>query len=214
MNTKKVILASFPMVWMLLVLSADTVFAAYDWPWQQAAEQKAKSSTTSPALSTAMAESKDESRKAVQRIKQVSTTRLTPASPEVNAAKPQASKPDEANRVAGPNSFTIAAPQRSGNYEEAVKMQAKLNELLRLTTEMDRLNRSKVAAVQSMVDKARINQQILAKLSSPVDSTIKVRKGDAEQILMSKKLRGLREEAEKQIALAQARKPENASPAV
>lgn len=209
---------------MLVVLNADPLLAAFEWPWQQGATQKEKSSSltahpsSSPAVSSSpvMPQAKDNSRNADQPIgqtaaalkKDLSQAGRTPVDQlQTGLSRPSVPAAGEGKRKAGiQNSFMIKAPQRNANYEEVVKLQAKLNDLIHISTEMDRLNRSKVAAVQSMIDKARVNQKVLARLASPDDTTMKIRKVDADQILLSKKLRGMREEAEKQMALAQSRK--------
>jgi len=200
MNLTKRPLLAVPMLAMFLILSqVDVLTAAVEWPWQQqaVAEQKAKSSNVTPAANSSAMLTPSTQSGALSAINNPAAVKAapggTPLGKSVQAAAEQ-------------NSFTVMAMQRKANYEEAVKMQTKLNDLLRISSDMDRLNRSKVSAVQSLVEKARTNEEILKKLSSPDDTTAKLKKVDAAQILLSKKLRGMREDAEKQIALAESNK--------
>ena len=218
MNANTHVFSILKIVPLLLIFNAGSVLAAFEWPWQQAAEQKARNSnvTPSPSPSPVMANAKDQSSDAVQKITKDPALLKPEAVVQNRPFVPQPklmtldvkSMPGAENKSASvqPKFFTIVTPKRNANYEEAVKMQAKLNDLIHVTSDMDRLNRSKVSAVQSMVEKARVNENLLKTLAAPGDVTSKIRKVDAEQILLSKKLRGIREAAEKQMELAQSNK--------
>ena len=208
---------------ILLLLNAKPLLAAFAWPWDPPMAQKARSSNDTPVASSSApvtSQPESETLSSVQTIEPEAAVVTKEVLPKPTSASPQKTStdlpqpaaivPNRPSRMSIQSSYTIKAPQRNDNYEEAIKLQARLNAILKLSAQMEQLNRSKVIEIQTMVDKARKNQQLLTRLASPIDGAAKIGKGDIQQILLTKKLRGLREEAEKQVALAQSSKAQAA----
>ncbi len=164
---------------IIFSLSFWAVFSAFQWPWEQQTAQEGPggvASSPSPANTA------------------VKPTAVGPVEGALVSRPPAASaalqKPAPA---ANPTSFVIPVPPRAASYQEAMQIRKKINDVIRLNEKLSRINRSKIAEVQTQVEQARIHQQILTELAIPLN-TKQVRTSDAEQVLLHKKLRAIREE--------------------
>lgn len=194
---------------LLAAVSGWFLLCAVQWPWEQQAAQEQQSQTraataassvqgptaTSMALNRA-GQAPLEAQKSAPVRNPIPLQNTRKESAAVQTKKPQTDPRDI------PQTFTIPAPPRALAHEDTVKMQAKMNDLIQIGQNMNRVNRAKVAEVPGMIAQAKTHQLILAELGSPADTTAHVRKVDAEQVLLHKKLRAIREQTEKQLAEA------------
>jgi len=223
MNKANLAFILFSFCILSLLFNPAAAHAAFQWPWEQAAaqDQAGNSDITTSQTAQSKVSAADLASRVEPRLSSAATSQASVLVPQntvlankledgsqiKRSSAEQEEQPGQFAAQKMPTSFTVKAPARNQNYEEAVKMQAKLNDLVRLTAEMELVNRSKIGAVQGMVEKARVNQDTLARLSSPVDVASKISKVDADQILLNKKIRAMREEVEKQMALQKDNEP-------